>query len=387
MPPNENQHLPPWTVLLVDDEEDIRDVVAISLMDMDLEVITAENGLAALELFRQEKPAIVLTDIKMPVMDGITLLKAIKRANPEAEVIMITGHGDMDLAIKSLKHDAADFITKPINVDILEISLTKVKEKIETRRRLKAYTANLEALIQEKTQLKDHLSNLGLMIGSIAHDIKGQLTGLDGGIYLVDSGFERKDDQRVQQGWETVKAMVGRIRKRILDILYYAKDRDLNLEQVDAAALAQEAVDIIQHGADKEGITVKCEFDPSAGNGTMDGGALQSALVNILDNAVDACSAVESPASCEIIFTVEGDNDEIRFTIADNGIGMDRETRERLFTLFFSSKGSQGTGMGLFIAHQIIRRHGGKISVNSTPGKGSRFTIRLPRNVRNSKES
>ncbi|MGB5987858.1 MAG: HAMP domain-containing sensor histidine kinase, partial [Desulfobacterales bacterium] len=245
----------------------------------------------------------------------------------------------------------------------------------------------LEALIQEKTQLKDHLSNLGLMIGSIAHDIKGQLTGLDGGIYLVDSGFERKDDQRVQQGWETVKAMVGRIRKRILDILYYAKDRDLNLEQVDAAALAQEAVDIIQHGADKEGITVKCEFDPSAGNGTMDGGALQSALVNILDNAVDACSAVESPASCEIIFTVEGDNDEIRFTIADNGIGMDRETRERLFTLFFSSKGSQGTGMGLFIAHQIIRRHGGKISVNSTPGKGSRFTIRLPRNVRNSKES
>jgi len=379
MPHANPQKEPPWTVLLVDDEEDIRDVVGISLMDMGVSVLTAENGQTALELFHETHPPIVLTDIKMPVMDGITLLKAIKNANPETEVIMITGHGDMDLAIESLKHAAADFITKPINVDILEISLTKVKEKIQTQRQLQAYTASLEALIHEKTQLKDHLANLGLMIGSIAHGIKGQLTGLDGGIYLVDSGFAKNDDRRVQQGWETVKAMVGRIRKRMLDILYYAKDRDLNPEKVDALALADEIADMIQHAADERGIALVREFDSSAGSGAMDPGAVQSALINILENAVDACSSAEPGPAPQITFTVKGNADEIQFSIADNGIGMDRESRDQIFTLFFSSKGTQGTGMGLFITHQIISRHGGRINVASTPGKGSRFTVFLPR--------
>ena len=112
-------------LLLVDDEEGIRKVLGISLMDMGYAVLTAENGLEALAIFRAENPSIVLTDIKMPGLDGIQLLQAIKSENPETEVIMITGHGDMDLAIKSLKLEATDFVTKPINDDILEIALKR----------------------------------------------------------------------------------------------------------------------------------------------------------------------------------------------------------------------------------------------------------------------
>ena len=116
-------------LLLVDDEEGIRKVLGISLTDIGYEVFTAENGEEALKIFRQENPPIVLTDIKMPGMDGIELLKKIKYENPDTEVIMITGHGDMDLAIKSLKYRAIDFVTKPINDDILEISLDRAREK------------------------------------------------------------------------------------------------------------------------------------------------------------------------------------------------------------------------------------------------------------------
>lgn len=118
------------TILIVDDEKDIRDVLAVALADIGYDVFTAENGQTALSLFRREHPSIVMTDIKMPVMDGIELLRRIKQENRDTEVIMVTGHGDMDLAIKSLKNDAVDFITKPINVDILEIALKKVEEKI-----------------------------------------------------------------------------------------------------------------------------------------------------------------------------------------------------------------------------------------------------------------
>ncbi|MGD9238084.1 MAG: response regulator, partial [Desulfobacterales bacterium] len=117
-------------ILLVDDEKDIREILSLALVDMGYTVMEAENGVEALRIFKETQPALVLTDIKMPGMDGIELLQKIKRENPEVEVVMITGHGDMDLAIKSLKFEATDFITKPINVDALEIALQRAQDKI-----------------------------------------------------------------------------------------------------------------------------------------------------------------------------------------------------------------------------------------------------------------
>ncbi len=137
-------------ILLVDDEEGIRKVLGISLMDIGYQVITAENGREALAAFRQHTPPIVLTDIKMPLMDGIDLLQYIKAESPDTEVIMLTGHGDMDLAIKCLKLEATDFITKPINDDVLEIALKRAHDRISMRAQLRAYTENLETLVQEQ---------------------------------------------------------------------------------------------------------------------------------------------------------------------------------------------------------------------------------------------
>ena len=233
-------------MLLVDDEEDIRDVLGMSLTDMGYSVHTAENGEEALRIFNKIELPIILTDIKMPGMDGIELLQHIKRQNPDTEVVMITGHGDMDLAIKSLKYEATDFITKPINVDALEIALGRVRDKITMKRLLREYTENLEQLVREKTELQDHLSSLGLMIGSISHGIKGLLTGLDGGMYLLDSGFSKENQDQIKEGWEVVKLMVERIRKLVLDILYYAKERDLNWEQVDAFSFAGDVALVVE---------------------------------------------------------------------------------------------------------------------------------------------
>ena len=106
------------SILLVDDEEGIRTVLGITLADMGYRVLTAENGSEALRILKDQSPSIVLTDIKMPEMDGIELLRRIKEINPDTEVIMMTGHGDMDLAIKSVTYEATDFVTKPINDEI-----------------------------------------------------------------------------------------------------------------------------------------------------------------------------------------------------------------------------------------------------------------------------
>ena len=128
------------------------------------------------------------------------------------------------------------------------------------------------------------------------------------------------------------------------------------------------------------------EFNPEGedlGLFEADAGAVSSALVNILENAIEACAANPHPPpeGGRVTFTVRGDAKHIRFIIADNGPGMDRETRDKLFTLFFSSKGSSGTGIGLYIAGQVVKQHGGSLSVDSEPGKGAVFTMTLPRRL------
>jgi signal transduction histidine kinase len=366
-------------ILLVDDEEDIRNVLGIALTDMGYHVLQAENGDKALEIFRKKNPPIVLTDIKMPRMDGIELLQRIKRENPDSEVVMITGHGDMNLAIKSLKHEATDFITKPINVDALEISLKRVNDKIVTRQKLQEYTENLERLIREKTELQDHLSSLGLMIGSISHGIKGLLTGLDAGMYLLNAGFEKENQAEIKEGWEVVKLTVDRIRKMVLDILFYAKERDLQWEQVDVLSFADEVALVVEPKMKNLGIEFERDFDVSAGRFKVDAGFVNAALINILDNAIDACTKDTSKDHHKIVFSLKQDKDHIIFVIRDNGIGMDRETREKIFTLFYSSKGRQGTGLGLFIANKIIGQHGGSIQVDSVKDEGSKFSIIIPK--------
>jgi signal transduction histidine kinase len=367
------------TILLVDDEADIREVLEISLADCGYRVISAENGAEALELFHANQPPVVLTDIKMPVMDGIELLQKVKQVNPETEVIMITGHGDMDLAIKSLKYEATDFITKPINVDALEIALKRACDRILMRQKLAEYTESLETLLREKSELQDRLSSLGLMIGSISHGVKGLLTGLDGGIYLVEAGLRKKDLSAVVDGWETVKTVIERIRKMVADILYYTKERGLKVEELDGLAFAQEVADVVAPKAAEAGITFKREFESDPVPLTADSGYLQAALLNILDNAVDACQKDQAQRAHCITFELGQDAHDIIFTITDDGIGMQPETVDKLFTLFFSSKGRSGTGLGLFIANKIVGQHGGCIEVDSTLGQGSRFVVRLPK--------
>jgi signal transduction histidine kinase len=366
-------------ILLVDDEQDIRDVLQLALADAGYDVLLAENGQQALDLFFEKRPPIVITDIKMPVLDGIQLLRRIKQEAPDTEVIMITGHGDMDLAVRSLKHEATDFITKPIHVDALEIALKRVGDKILMRRKLQEYTTNLEQLLKEKSELQDHLSSLGLMIGSISHGIKGLLTGLDGGMYLLEGGLSKQDETKIEEGWETVKIMVERIRKMVLDILFYAKKRDLQWEQVDVTGFAQEVARMVAAKIEKLPINLTCDIEATMGACKIDPGYVHAALMNIFENAIDACQRMDDCPRHDLRFCVWTQNDQIKFSVRDTGIGMDQKTLSNLFTVFFSSKGRKGTGLGLFIANKIVEQHGGSIQVSSKPGQGSCFTITIPR--------
>jgi PAS domain S-box-containing protein len=485
------------TILLVDDEAGIRNLLSISLADEGYDVITAADGREALEIFLSQAPPIVMTDIKMPGMDGIELLAAIKEKNPDTEVIMITGHGDMDLAIKSLKMDATDFVTKPINDDALEIALKRATDRIAMRRRIEAYTKALEKNVAEKQNrlnqsrqtyrqlfdqspcfitvqdrdlrltaanqrftsefegsigmhcfeaykqrtepcpdcpventfkdgqphqsemqvtakdgsqrhlfiasapisddqgqvsqviemstditelrhLQDHLAALGLRVSSISHGIKGLLTNLDGGLYLLQSGLDKSDPDKAGEGLEIVKFTAERIRRMILDILYFSKDRPLQIQRNDARKFAADIAATFEGRLQGKKIRFDYRPDPSIGQIDMDAVVMRTALLNILDNATDACREEKSGRASQITFGVRADGDYHIFDIIDNGVGMDKPVLENLFDLFFSSKGHRGTGLGLFVAHRIITQHQGTIHVSSKKGEGAHFRVVLP---------
>ncbi|OGP65853.1 MAG: hypothetical protein A2170_02395 [Deltaproteobacteria bacterium RBG_13_53_10] len=477
-------------VLIADDEEDIRDLLGFLLEDLGFEVIKAGDGNSAFSLFQEVRPSIVLTDIKMPGMDGIQLLKKLKADEPDVEVIMISGHGDMSLAIESLKYEAADFITKPIDDTLLSHALQKAQEKISLKRELRAYTENLENLVREKSaklqrffdevpcyvtvqdrelniieanrrfredfgfvegrtcyesykhrqeacsdcpilktfedgrshqaetvvtacngehynilvwtapltdsqgqithviemstnitlirQLQDHVASLGMMLGSMSHGVKGLLTALDGGVYRMESGLAKGNLEEARSGWEMLRLRIERIRKMVLDVLYYTKSRDLELTEIDLQAFVRDLGAVIKPKADQGGVSFVVDFMGAEGTFEADPVALSSAMVNFLENALDACHMDRTKKDHTIRFSANRSGNQVLFEITDNGLGMDQETRNNMFTLFFSSKGSRGTGIGLFVSNHVITQHHGHISVESEYGQGTRIRVEIP---------
>jgi PAS domain S-box-containing protein len=268
-----------------------------------------------------------------------------------------------------------------------EILFTKDGEKLNglcTTAPLRNSDGEVEAVIEmcfditQIRELQSQLASIGLLVGSISHGIKGLLTGLDGGIYMVNTGFAKDKPERVEKGWEMVQRNVERIRSMVLDILYYAKDRELAVEDVDLAALVSEFRDGLEKKASDADTTFEVDIAVDTGVFPGDPQAIRAMLLNLLENSLDACRMDKDKDSHTIRLGIRRDPERMVIEVEDNGMGMDQETREKLFSLFFSSKGIKGTGLGLFISNKIVDKHGGSIGVDSEPGRGTRFEVRLP---------
>ncbi|MCG2779094.1 MAG: response regulator, partial [Desulfobacterales bacterium] len=315
-------------ILLVDDEEGIRKVLDISLSDSGFKVFTAETGKEALDIFRKMRPPIVLTDIKMPGMDGIELLQKIKQESPDTEVIMITGHGDMELAIRSLKFDATDFITKPINDDALEIALKRANEKITLKTKLREHTENLEQLVREKTKKlveAERFAAVGQTVAGLAHAIKNITGGLTGGTFVLDKGFQLSNEKYLRQGWDMLKGNVGRLKSMALDLLNYAKEREPDYQLCDPNRPAQEVIDLMIPRVRENDVSLEIESDESLPKVWLDPEGIHRCLLNLVTNAIDACINVDCTQrqGKVVLRTLKTGGWAVEFQVVDNGCGMD----------------------------------------------------------------
>ncbi len=376
-----------YTILLVDDEEGIRNVLNITLTHAGFRVLLAPDGDQGLVVFKDKKPDIVITDIKMPGIDGIELLRQIKQVSPETEVIMITGHGDMDLAVKSLQYEAADFITKPIDSEELEISVDKAVDRISINARIKTYMDDLESLIKEKDRKIDESENLvtiGQTVAGMSHVIKNIAGGLKGSSFILEQGIENENREYLVKGWEMMKGNIDKITNLSLDLLNYAKTSRLKLKKVNPNYPAKEVMALLSPRADAQNIKFTMTPLQDELQIIVDQTAMYNAIFNLVTNAFDSFDSGTGKDSPDKQVAIEVDSegaDENRavfYKVRDNGTGMERGIADILFKDFITTKGTHGTGFGLMTTKKIIDEHRGDIWFETKKGKGSVFTIKIP---------
>ncbi len=369
------------TVLLVDDEEGIRTVLSLAVADAGYEVLTAENGVEALDILAEQEISLIVTDIKKPGMDGLELLQRIKKDWPDSEVIMITGHGDMDVAIESLRLGAGDFITKPLHENALEISLKRATEKISIRDQLREYTENLEHLVLEKSKElveAERMAAVGQTVASMSHAIKNVAGGLEGGMFVLEKGLELENKEYLRQGWEMVRRDVERIKNLSMELLDYAKPVTINPIDADPNAPARQVHDLMASQAENSEVELQLELCDHLPAMRIDTNAIHQCLTNLVSNAIDACQDRLEGEKKVIIRTLDGGGMAVRYEVEDTGHGIAPEILTRIFNSFFTTKGSRGTGIGLMATKKLVKEMGGGIMANSGVGQGATFTITIP---------
>ncbi|WP_285907196.1 sensor histidine kinase [Pseudodesulfovibrio pelocollis] len=369
------------TVLLVDDEEGIRTVLGLAIADSGYEVVTAATGAQALEVLAAREIPLIVTDIRMPGMDGLELLKRVKRDWPDSEVIMITGHGDMGVAIESLRLGAGDFITKPLHENALEISLRRAEEKIAIRDQLREYTENLEHLVLEKSKElveAERMAAVGQTVASMSHAIKNVAGGLEGGMFVIEKGLELENREYLRQGWEMVRRDVERIRNLSMELLDYAKPVTINPVDADPNSPAKQVHDLMATQAENCSVELVLDLAGALPSMRIDPNAIHQCLTNLVSNAIDACQDRLEGEKKVVIRTRDGGGMAVRYEVEDTGHGIAPEILTRIFNSFFTTKGSRGTGIGLMATKKLVKEMGGSIMANSRVGQGAIFTITIP---------
>jgi PAS domain S-box-containing protein len=235
----------------------------------------------------------------------------------------------------------------------------------------------IKQLEKEKIEA-ERLAAVGHTVAGLAHGIKNLITALEGGMYILNSGLAKGNIERIQKGMEMLVRNIERISMFVKAFLSFSKGRQIQAKICDPVQIAKEVVDLYSVKADEMGIKLKNEKKGKIDPAPIDYESMHECLTNLVGNAIDACQVSNGPGCFVTVRTFE-EYGTIIYEVTDNGCGMDYEVKKKIFTTFFTTKGLDGSGLGLLMTKKIVREHGGKIYLESQPGQGTTFRISLPR--------
>lgn len=252
--------------------------------------------------------------------------------------------------------------------------------------------ANTLAGIIRRKRLEQELINserfsaIGQTVAGLAHCIKNILHPLEGGIYVVEKGFRKGDMSKLKTGWSMVRRNIDKVSNLALDMLDFSDEHKPEYKSCSPNDIADEVCSLMETwlmNTAMADIKIIRDFEPNISNAYLNQKGIHRCLINLVSNAIDAClyDASEGKMYHVKVATLNEGDETVTFQISDNGCGINEEVKSQLFTTFFSTKGSKGTGLGLLVTQKIVQEHNGDLIVESSPEQGTTFTIRIPRKL------
>jgi two-component system, NtrC family, sensor kinase len=224
----------------------------------------------------------------------------------------------------------------------------------------------------------ERLAAIGQTIATLSHHIKNILQGIRGGSYLIQMGLKDHDEEITRKGWNIVERNQNRISALVMDMLTFSKEREPDLSVANINVVVADVIELMRVRAGEVEVELAWRPGEPMPNLIFDPEAIHRAVLNVVTNAIDAVSDRETRGRVEAVTQYLPAEKLVQITVGDNGPGIPDDQMEHLFTAFVSSKKSRGTGLGLPVSQKILGEHGGRILVESEPGKGCRFTLELP---------
>ena len=377
-------HNSDFTVLIIDDEPTIVQALNEFLAEEGFKTVTAHTGEEGLAKFEEHLPQLVLADIRLPDMNGLDILKTIKTNTPESEVIMITGHGDVDSAIEALRSRASDFILKPITLPALDIAIQRAMERIKMAAELKAYTERLEDLVQQQVrELKEAHKKLEVLdrakqnfLNLIAHELRTPLTAISASKMISTEQLDPDEAQFVEiiiNGYERLNAFVE---KSLRYVSLLSSESLAPYHETPFSSIITQALDQVEELSKNKEITWNLNLDVDA-KVLVNIDAIVTPFYEVFHNAVKFS---HSGRSIEI--TTRMNPNSISCFVCDHGVGIEPEFSENIFDIFSITDilhHGDGTGLSLAISRLILDIHAGTLEVESAgKDQGTTFIITLP---------
>ncbi len=233
--------------------------------------------------------------------------------------------------------------------------------------------------ITQIKHLQTGLTMMGTAVTTMAHKVKNVLTGLDGGIYMVNSGLEKENLDKTLKGWDIVQKNVARVAVVVKDILYCAREREHDLAVIDPNGVIKEIYRLFHDTGAMKKIDLAMELDPELGAMTLNAEDLHTIISNLLNNALEACEFDLDKQLHKITLRTRRKGPLAIFEVSDNGHGIPEEYKDCLLSdTLFTTRGNYGTGLGLMVTRKIVQELGGSITFSSYPEKGSTFRVTFP---------
>jgi signal transduction histidine kinase len=374
-------------VLIVDDDVTLLDALseALVLRMGPISIDTCERALSALKKLAGNDYDAIISDIKMPGMDGLTFLSHVRETFPDIPTLLITGHGQLDLAVQALRTGAFDLIQKPLDRDHLTAALNRAietrrlrREVRESQESLRKHAAELEQRVEERTaDLKRALRAKDEFLALISHELRTPVSVIFGNIELLHRMGDKLAEDDKEAAMTDLRREGRRLRRLVENILALARVEygvANEPEPVSLTKIIRQQVEWHQQMYKQRPVDLQIAHETPPV--ICDDFSVELVVGNLLANA-EKYSPPDKPI--ELSATVEGRS--VVVSVRDRGPGVPAEDADKIFDAFFRSESSsavKGVGIGLAVCKRLLEAYGGQLWLSARGGGGSDFSFSLP---------